>query len=117
MIELAHEHGIHPVAVAALWFVARYAAGVEPAIEGRWLALAERIRADSETARALEEVPQGDYDGPRDHRPRRAARDRPSFDPTAALNDAAAWVASRSPTEVAPRDGPSNQSRVSSSTW
>ncbi len=47
--ELAETRGAHapaglpPLAAFALWFVARYAAGVEPLASGRWLAHAARI--------------------------------------------------------------------------
>jgi hypothetical protein len=105
IIELARRHGIHSVAVAALWFVARYAAGVDPGSAGRWLALAERIRTDGDTTRSLEEVLREETMaalGIADLVELLAAV--PSFDPAAALDDAAAWVAARSPTEVAPRE-------------
>jgi predicted ATPase/DNA-binding SARP family transcriptional activator len=104
VVERARRHGVHSVAVAALWFVARYAAGVDPESVGRWLALAERIRAELDTGRLPEE----------------ALREETMevlgitevgsllvaatpLDPTSVLDDAAAWVASRSPTEIAPR--------------
>ena len=105
IIELARHHGIHSVAVAALWFVARYAAGVDPGSAGRWLALAERIRTDGDTTRSLEEVLREETMavlGITDLTELLATV--PSFDPAAALDDAAAWVASRSPTEIAPRE-------------
>jgi hypothetical protein len=91
--------------VAALWFVARYAAGVDPMSAGRWLALAERIRTDGDTNRSLEEVLREETMavlGITDLTGLLTAV--PSFDPVAALDDAAAWVASRSPTEIAPRE-------------
>jgi predicted ATPase/DNA-binding SARP family transcriptional activator len=104
IIEMARRHGLHSVAVAALWFVARYAAGVDPMSAGRWLALAERIRTDGETNRSLEEVLREETMavlGITDLTELLTAV--PSFDPAAALDDAAAWVASRSTTEIAPR--------------
>jgi hypothetical protein len=104
VIELARGHGVHSVAVAALWFVARYAAGVDPASAGRWLALAERIRTELDTAGSLEEVLREetmDVLGITDLGPLLSAA--PAFDPATALDEAAAWVASRSPTEIAPR--------------
>jgi predicted ATPase/DNA-binding SARP family transcriptional activator len=105
VIELARRHGVHSVAVAALWFVARYAAGVDAESAGRWLALAERIRTELGTAGSLEEVLREETMavlGITDLTELLTAV--PSFDPTAALDDAAAWVASRSPTEIAPRE-------------
>ncbi len=56
VIEHARRHGVHSVAVAALWFVARYAAGIEPDRALRWLALAERIRTEFDTGPSEEEV-------------------------------------------------------------
>ncbi len=105
VIELARRHGVHSVAVAALWFVARYAAEVDPEAGGRWLALAERIHTELDTARSLEEVLRAETMevlGITDLRPLLSAV--PSFDPAHALDEAAAWVASRSPGEIAPRD-------------
>jgi predicted ATPase len=106
VIALGRRHGVHSVAVASLWFVARYAAGVDPESAGRWLALAERIRTELDTARSLEEVLRDETMtvlGIGDLGPLLAAA--PPFDPSTALDEAAAWVASRSPTEVAAREG------------
>jgi hypothetical protein len=105
VIERARRHGVNSVAVAALWFVARYAAGVDPERAGRWLALAERIRTELDTGRSPEEVLREETVavlGITDLGRLLAAA--PPFDPTAALDEAAAWVASRSPTEIAPRE-------------
>ena len=105
VVELARRHGVHSVAVAALWFVARYAAGVDPESAGRWLALAERIRTELDTARSLEEVLREETMAVlriTDLGPLLAAV--PPFDPATALDEAAAWVASRSPSETAPRE-------------
>jgi predicted ATPase/DNA-binding SARP family transcriptional activator len=105
VIELARRHGVHSVAVAALWFVARYAAGVDPESAGRWLALAERIRTELDTAGSLEEVLREETMaalGITDLGPLLSAV--PPFDPATALDEAAAWVASRSPAESAPRE-------------
>ncbi len=104
ILELARHHGVHSVAVAALWFVARYAAEVDPESAGRWLALAERIRTELDTGRSPEEVLREETIavlGITDPGGLLAAA--PTFDPTAALDEAAAWVASRSPTEIALR--------------
>jgi hypothetical protein len=105
VIELARRHGVHSVAVAALWFVARYAAEVDPQSAGRWLALAERIHTELDTARSLEEVLREETMevlGITDLGPLLAAV--PPFDPATALDEAAAWVASRRPAEIAPRE-------------
>ena len=106
VIDRARRHGVHSVAVAALWFVARYAGGVDPESAGRWLALAERIRTELDTARSLESELREETMavlGIADLGPLLAAV--PPFDPGAALDEAVAWVASRSPTEIAPRTG------------
>jgi predicted ATPase/DNA-binding SARP family transcriptional activator len=105
VIELARRHGVHSVAVAALWFVARYAAEVDPETAPRWLALAERIRTELDTARSLEDVLREETMvvlGITDLGPLLAAA--PPFDPTTALDEAAVWVSSRSPAEIAPRE-------------
>ncbi len=105
VIERARRHGVHSVVVAALWFVARYAAGVDPASAGRWLALAERIRTEFDASWSPEEVLREETMavlGIADLGPLIAAA--PAFDPAAALEEAATWVASRSPTETAPRE-------------
>jgi hypothetical protein len=104
VIDVARRHGVHSVAVAALWFLARYAAGVEPEGAGRWLALAERIHTELSTARSLEEVLREETMavlGITDLGP--LLSEVPPFDPGAALDEAAAWVASRSPDETASR--------------
>jgi predicted ATPase/DNA-binding SARP family transcriptional activator len=105
VIQHARRHGVHSVAVAALWFVARYAAAVDPESAGRWLALAERIRTELDTGRLPEEVLRDETMavlGITDLRPLLACA--PPYDPATALDQAAAWVASRSPTEIAPRE-------------
>ncbi len=105
VVESARRHGVHSVAVAALWFVARYASAIDADSARRWLALAERIRTELDTARSLEEVLREetlevlgitDLGG--------LVSTAPAFDPAAALDEAAAWVASRSPAESAPRE-------------
>jgi hypothetical protein len=104
VVERARRHGVHSVAVAALWFVARYAAGVDPESARRWLALAERIRAELDTGRLPEEALREETMevlGITDLGALLVAAT--PLDPTTVLDDAAAWVASRSPTEIAPR--------------
>jgi hypothetical protein len=104
VIDLARRHGVHSVAVAALWFVARYAAEVDRESAERWLALTERIRIEQDTGRSLEEGLREETMavlGITDLGGLLAAT--PSSAPDAALEEAAAWVASRSPAEVAPR--------------
>lgn len=105
VFELARRHGVHSVAVAALWFVARYAAAVDPDSARRWLALAERISTEFEADPSLEEVLRTETMevlGVVDLGPLLAAA--PPFDPATAFDEVAAWVESRSPTELAERD-------------
>jgi hypothetical protein len=105
VIELARRHGVHSVAVAALWFVARYAAAIDPERARRWLALAERMSTEFDTGPSLEEVLREETMaalGIADLGPLLLAA--PPVDPAAGLEEAAEWVASRSPAEVAPRE-------------
>jgi predicted ATPase/DNA-binding SARP family transcriptional activator len=105
VVEIARSHGVHSVAVAALWFVARYAAGVDRESAIRWLALAERIHTELDTPGSLEDVLVEETKavlGISDLSPLLSAV--PAFDSSTALDEAAAWVASRSPEEVSPRE-------------
>jgi hypothetical protein len=105
IFELASRHGVHSVAVAALWFVARYAAAVDPASAQRWLTLAERISTEYDAGPSLEEVLRAETMevlGIADIGPLLSAA--APFDPATALDEVAAWVASRSPTEIAQRE-------------
>jgi predicted ATPase/DNA-binding SARP family transcriptional activator len=104
VFELASGHGVHSVAVAALWFVARYAAAVDPESARRWLTLAERISTEFDAGPSLEEVLRGETMevlGISDIGP--LLSEFPPFDPATALDEVAAWIASRDPTEVAHR--------------
>jgi predicted ATPase/DNA-binding SARP family transcriptional activator len=104
VFELASGHGVHSVAVAALWFVARYAAAVDPESARRWLTLAERISTEFASGPSLEEVLRAETMevleisniGP-------LITGSPSFDPATALDEVRAWIAARNPTEVALR--------------
>ena len=105
LVDLARHHGVHSVAVAALWFVARYAAGVQPEAAAHWLALAHQLETELDTGTSLVEDLRAETMeilGITDVGPLLAAV--PAFDPFTALDEAAAWVASRSPDEVAPRE-------------
>jgi predicted ATPase/DNA-binding SARP family transcriptional activator len=48
-IECMRRPSIAPLSAFALWLVARFAAGVDPAMAGRWLAHSERILAASDS--------------------------------------------------------------------
>lgn len=103
-VRLMRRPGVEPLAAVALWFAARYAAGVAPRTAGRWLADAERIVATLDSQIWPESVLRDeslevlgisdpitllDATVPRDH--------------AAALAEAAAWLAGRDPAETTPR--------------
>jgi hypothetical protein len=105
-LELMRRPGVQPLVAFALWFVARYAAGVDPATAGRFLAHAERILAaiDSElwpeSLLREESLAVLDID---DFTP--LLERTPPLDHVAALAEAATWLAERDPDELAPREG------------
>ncbi len=104
VFDLASGHGVHSVAVAALWFVARYAAAVDPECAPRWLTLAERISTEFDPGPSLEEALRGETMevlGITDIGPLLAQS--PPYDPATALDEVSAWIASRDPDEVARR--------------
>lgn len=104
VFELASGHGVHSVAVAAVWFVARYAATVDPASARRWLTLAERITTEFGAGPSLEDVLRGETMevlGVTDIGP--LLSESPSFAPATALDEVEAWIASRDATEIARR--------------
>jgi len=103
-LERIRRPGVPPLAAFALWFVARYAAGVESESAGQWLAHAARILA----ALGVELWPEcvlrdetlavlGISD------PDAVLASTPPLDHAAALAAAAAWLARRDPGEQAPR--------------
>ncbi len=107
LLELTGRTMVKTDVVYALWFVARYAAAVEPESAGRWLALAEPIRAEFD----LEIWPEGELRdetmailGIDDLQPLIAATE--PLDHAAAFAEAAAWLAGRDPAERAPREMP-----------
>jgi hypothetical protein len=105
MLERMRKTGVPPHAVFALWFVARYAAGVAPRAAPQWLAHAERIRDAVGTDFWPESVLRDETMsilGITDVTPLLDAT--PPLDHAAALAEAAAWLAERDPDEAAPRD-------------
>jgi predicted ATPase len=104
VFELAKGHGVHSVAVAAVWFAARYAAAVDPETARRWLLLAERISAEFDPGPSLEEVLRTETMevlGVADIGA--LLSQSPPFDPATALDEVSAWIASRPSSEVARR--------------
>jgi predicted ATPase len=103
-VALMRRPGVPPLAAFALWFVARYAAGVAPDAAGQWLAHADRIviALDSKLwpesvlrDETLEVLGVEDSD-------ELLAR-TPPLDHAAALADAEQWLAGRDPAEKSPR--------------
>ena len=103
-LERMKKPAVQPLAVVALWFVARYAVSFDPGAATVWLARAEHLFAEldtqfwpesdlrAETMAALDLV---DLEA--------ALAGVPRVDHETALALAAEWVASRSVEEVAPR--------------
>jgi predicted ATPase/DNA-binding SARP family transcriptional activator len=105
-LELMRRPSVQPLEAFALWFVARYAAGVAPETAGRWLAHAERIIAALDSELWPECVLRDETVallGIDDLAP--LLERTPPLDHVAALAEAAAWLAERDPAETAPRDG------------
>jgi hypothetical protein len=103
-LECMERPSIAPLAAFALWLVARYAAAVDPAVAGRWLAHAERILAASDSEIWPESILRdetmavlgiADLDA--------LLETTQPLDHPAALEAAAAWLAERDPAEQAPR--------------
>ena len=105
VLELVRDVSVQPLAAFALWFVARYAAAVAPETAGQWLAHAERIVAaiDSELwpesilrDECLTVLSLGEHGT--------LSGSVASLDHATALAEAAAWVATRDPSELAARE-------------
>jgi hypothetical protein len=103
-VELMRQAGMKMVAAFALWFVARYAAAVDPESAARWLAYGERILADLDSRMWPESVLRDETMevlGIANLGPLLAST--PRLDHVAALDEAAEWLAGRDPMESAPR--------------
>jgi predicted ATPase len=103
-VECMRRPSIAPLSAFALWLVARFAAGVDPAMAGRWLAHSERILAASDSAIWPESILREetmavlgitDLDA--------LLNDTPALDHAEALAAASDWLAGRDPEEQAPR--------------
>ena len=103
-LELMRRPGVPPLVAFALWFVARYAAGVDAAAAGRWLAHAARIVEELD-ADLWPECDLRDEAmqvlGVSDLTP--LLQDTPALDHAQALAEAAAWFGARPSGEAAPR--------------
>lgn len=95
--------GVKTDAVIALWFVARYAATIDPASSGIWLAHAERILAELDSAIWPESILRDETMavlGIDDLAPLVAST--PWLDHPSAVADAAGWLSRRDPGESVP---------------
>jgi predicted ATPase/DNA-binding SARP family transcriptional activator len=103
-LELMRRPGVPPLSTFALWLVARYAAGVASETAGVWLAHAERIQSTDDGDRWPEDILREETMeilGLDDLTP--LLDTAPPLDQSGALAAAAAWLATRAPTEEAPR--------------
>lgn len=103
-LELLRRPGVAPLAVLALWLVARYAAGVGSDGAGQWLAHAERLIVVAD----IQLWPESELRdetmvvlGLKDLSPLLSST--PPLDQDAAVAAATAWLAARDPSETAPR--------------
>ena len=105
MLELVREVGVQPLAVFALWFVARYAAAVAPDSAAQWLVHAERIVVAIDSELWPESILRDECLALLSIAERGTLLDgAPSLDHATALAQAAAWLATRDPSERAPRE-------------
>jgi hypothetical protein len=105
LLDVARRHGIHSIAVGALWFAARYAASADAALATRWIALAERILIELDQSLWPEDVLRDETVALLGLTDLRALADGvPPLDAGAALDEASAWVATRDPDETSPRE-------------
>lgn len=104
-LELVRTPAMPPLTTFALWIVALYAAGIDPAVARRTLTHAERLYASLNITLWPEAIVRDETMlalGITDLAPLLA--ETPPLDDAAALAQAAAWLASRDPEETAPRE-------------
>jgi hypothetical protein len=105
MLELVRPVSVQPLAAFALWFVARYAAAVAPDTAGQWLAHAERIVVAIDSELWPESILRDECLVALSITERGALLDStPPLDHATAVAQAAAWVATRDPSESAARE-------------
>ncbi len=113
-VELMRRPGVPPLGAFALWFVARYAAGVAPEVAGRLLAHAERILVAIDSELWPESVLREEtlaVLGITDLGP--LLESTPLLDHVAALEQATTWLAGRDPAETAAREVPESLTTAS----
>ncbi len=105
VIELVRHVSVQPLAAFALWFVARYAAAVAPDGAAQWLAHAERIMVSIDSELWPESILRDECLAVLSIAERGALLEGvAALDHAAALAEAAAWLATRDPSEHASRD-------------
>jgi predicted ATPase/DNA-binding SARP family transcriptional activator len=105
VLELVRPVSVPPLAAFALWFVARYAAAVAPDTAGQWLAHAERIIVAIDSELWPESILRDECLVALSITERGALLDSTApLDQATALAQAAAWVATRDPSESAARE-------------
>ena len=105
VIELVRHVSVQPLAAFALWFVARYAAAVAPDSAAQWLAHAERIMVSIDSELWPESILRDECLAVLSVAERGTLLEGvAALDHAAALAEAAAWLATRDPSEHASRD-------------
>ena len=105
VLDLVRQVSIQPLAAFALWFVARYAAAVAPDTSAQWLTHAERIVVAIDSELWPESILRDECLVLLGIAERGTLLDgAPPLGHAAALAEAAAWLATRDPSESAARD-------------
>ncbi|HEX4283152.1 MAG TPA: hypothetical protein VHZ27_20450 [Solirubrobacteraceae bacterium] len=105
VIDLVRHVSVQPLAAFALWFVARYAAAVDPDGAAQWLAHAERIMVSIDSELWPESILRDECLAVLSVAERGTLLEGvAALDHASALAEAAAWLATRDSSERAPRD-------------
>ncbi|HUA03230.1 MAG TPA: BTAD domain-containing putative transcriptional regulator [Solirubrobacteraceae bacterium] len=105
VVELVRNVSVPPLAAFVLWFVARYAAAVAPDGAAQWLAHAERIMVSIDSELWPESILRDECLAVLSVAERGALLEGvAALDHATALTEAAAWLATRDPSEQAARD-------------
>ena len=105
VLDLVRQVSVQPLAAFALWFVARYAAAVAPDTSAQWLTHAERIVVAIDSELWPESILRDECLVLLGIAERGTLLDgAPALGHAAALAEAAAWLATRDPSESAARD-------------
>ena len=105
VLELVRDVSVQPLAAFALWLVARYAAAVAPETAAQWLAHAEQIAAAIDSELWPESILRDECLAVLSIGEQGALlAEAAPLDYATALAEAAAWLATRDPSELAARD-------------